>query len=887
MPAEAPFLEAQRRIDEVRRSGGAKLDLSDLGLERVPEEIGRISGLTAVDLSVNQLATLPESIGHLAGLRSLDLSGNRLSALPESIGHLAELELLDLRGNRLVTLPESLGKLGWLEVLDLSVNQLVRLPESLGRLRGLRKLYLFHNRLTTLPESLGGLTGLQRLYLFDNRLTALPESLARLQELEELYLHENPGLDMPPEVLGPDRQAVQKDRYSGKRPRSRLQPADPKDILRYYFQRQRQPRRRLNEAKLLVVGQGGVGKTSLVRRLIRDEFDPEEAKTEGIAIEPWMIDPPEGLRRGPAGERVRLNVWDFGGQEIMHATHQFFLTRRSLYLLVLDARKGENEGNVRYWLKIIQSYGADSPVLVVVNKAESHHLELDERRLAKDYAPNLRGFFKVSCAEGTGIDALRGAIVRESCGLPHVFDELPERYFKVKESLIKRARSSDFIDYAQYERICGRHRLTDRRDRDLLLRFLHDLGNVLNFDDPEDPYELRDTNILNPEWVTGGVYRLINSARLAGQQGRLEWGQIAGILNDPVRYPADRHRFLIEMMRKFELCFDFADAPNRRWLIPELLPRNEPDLPDLDDPKALKFQYHYNVLPGGLICRFIVRMHRYLSPDRPTYWRSGVLLGVDGCRALVRGDSDSGRVFVSVLGPERRRRAALAVVRDAFRAIHATIPRLEAEEKVPMPDDPRVVVGYRHLLKLEELGERTYLPEGAGRKYDVADLLEGVTTAGDREADRMRSGDVRGAYIAHVEQFIMSEPGKNVSNKNIKVSHVSGSTINFGELSGRVSNTINQMPEVTGPGGEDAKGLLAELKAIIERAKAEGVGEQTASDALSEVEEVAEGAKEEEATGRVARALRNLRRMAPDFKAFPMIAEQFGKLVDELGKIWA
>jgi internalin A len=37
-------------------------------------------------------------------------------------------------------------------------------------------------------------------------------------------------------------------------------------------------------------------------------------------------------------DQAHLNVWDFGGQEIMHATHQFFLTRRSLYLLVLSGR---------------------------------------------------------------------------------------------------------------------------------------------------------------------------------------------------------------------------------------------------------------------------------------------------------------------------------------------------------------------------------------------------------------------------------------------------------------------------------------------------------------------------------------------------------------------
>ena len=97
-----------------------------------------------------------------------------------------------------------------------------------------------------------------------------------------------------------------------------------------------------------------------------------------IKIESWMIDPPEDRRRGAEGEQVRLNVWDFGGQEIMHATHQFFLTKRSLYLLVLDARQGEIEGNIHYWLKIIQSYGADAPVLVVTNKSETHHLDLNE-----------------------------------------------------------------------------------------------------------------------------------------------------------------------------------------------------------------------------------------------------------------------------------------------------------------------------------------------------------------------------------------------------------------------------------------------------------------------------------------------------------------------------
>jgi len=89
---------------------------------------------------------------------------------------------------------------------------------------------------------------------------------------------------------------------------------------------------------MLLVGQGGVGKTSLVHCLIHNNpRDPNELPTEGINTDDWDV---QG-RKSTDGkfERINVHVWDFGGQEIMHATHQFFLTRRSHYLLVIDARR--------------------------------------------------------------------------------------------------------------------------------------------------------------------------------------------------------------------------------------------------------------------------------------------------------------------------------------------------------------------------------------------------------------------------------------------------------------------------------------------------------------------------------------------------------------------
>ena len=58
---------------------------------------------------------------------------------------------------------------------------------------------------------------------------------------------------------------------------------------------------------------------------------------------------------------------------------------------MLDARQGENEGNIHYWLKIIQSFGGDAPVIVVSNKTDQHPLDLDRRGLQEKY-PTIRAF---------------------------------------------------------------------------------------------------------------------------------------------------------------------------------------------------------------------------------------------------------------------------------------------------------------------------------------------------------------------------------------------------------------------------------------------------------------------------------------------------------------
>ncbi len=84
----------------------------------------------------------------------------------------------------------------------------------------------------------------------------------------------------------------------------------------------------------------------------------------------------------------------------MHATHQFFLSKRSLYLLVLDSRR---ETQVDYWLKHIQTFGKNAPVIIVINKIdENPHFYLPQQRQLKKRYPNFKQVCRLSCATQQG-----------------------------------------------------------------------------------------------------------------------------------------------------------------------------------------------------------------------------------------------------------------------------------------------------------------------------------------------------------------------------------------------------------------------------------------------------------------------------------------------------
>lgn len=341
-------------------------------------------------------------------------------------------------------------------------------------------------------------TGATNLDLSGLELTALPEALGQLTQLQLLYLHGNSELGIPDELLGPTAEDVA--RRKGK-------PADPKTLLEYYF-RTREGRRPLNEGKLVLVGFGGVGKTSLVKRLVHDRFDRHETMTDGIAIADWTVPVRDA--------EVEVHVWDFGGQEIMHATHQFFLTHRSLYLLVLNGRQGREDADAEYWLNLIASFGDESPVIVVLNRIREHPFDVNRTALRLKF-PMVRDVVATDCADpAAGREELLAAIHRGIDALPGLRDAFPAAWFAIKDRLS--SMPENYLTFDRYRALCAETGVRDRHDQDRLAEVLHRLGVALNY--REDP-RLHDLNVLNPRWVTEGVYKILNHPDLAAE-GRVE-----------------------------------------------------------------------------------------------------------------------------------------------------------------------------------------------------------------------------------------------------------------------------------------------------------------------------------------------------------------------------
>ncbi len=627
-----------------------RLDLKGNRLKQVGEELTALSNLQRLGLGDNILKELPEDIAQLSSLQRLYLGGNQLQKLPDAFADLKELQRLYLSNNQLTTLPNTFPQLQKLQLLDLRNNQIVGLPTGFGELTELEYLDLGKNELRVLLNEVANLHKLELLDLSANRLRSIVPEIAQIESLQYLYLKDNP-IETPPLEIA-NRGIISIRNYF-----KALAKAEEKDFL--------------YEMKLLLVGEGRVGKTSLSKSLTMKDYELEdEQSTEGIDVKAWMIPKQElGLQKD-----FRLNIWDFGGQEIYHATHQFFLTKRAIYLLVTEPRKEDKHEDFYYWLNIISLLGGDSPVLMILNKCDQPTKELPIKEYRRHFQ-NIIGLERISCKPDyrDTIEALKTRIkemLQNRQLLPHIGTPLPKVWVDIRKKLeTLKQEGSNYIDYEDYLDMCKKHHLNDISAL-FISEFFHDLGVILHFKDDE---ELRNRIFLNHDWVTKAVYNVLDNQHIKDNHGHFTDNDLSHIWRDEEYWENKQELLSLMKNHKFELCFQLRPG---HYLAPQLLNVDEVPYEWRTHMNNFHFEYRYPFMPKGMLTRLIVKLHPFIYEGMN--WRYGVLLNYKDTRALVREQYFGRKIHIMLEGSFKKE--MLRMIRQTIEEIHADVNNLTVSE---------------------------------------------------------------------------------------------------------------------------------------------------------------------------------------------------------------
>ncbi|MBS1780332.1 MAG: TIR domain-containing protein [Bacteroidetes bacterium] len=571
--------------------------------------------------------------------QTIDLSSQSLGELPVELLELKNISRLNISYNQLVNLPDWLLEFKNLKFLDVRNNRLAELPKSFLRFQCLEMINLRDNNLKTIPIVLKDIKSLKFVSVSNNNIERIPSWFF---EIADVAIENNPVIDPPIEVY-----------FRGN------------ETIKNYFNERALGTENLYEAKLLIVGEPGAGKTTLMHKMLDSNYvlNPEEISTKGIEIQPYNF-------KTIDGNQFRINIWDFGGQEIYHATHQFFLTKRSLYVLLSDNREENTDFN--YWLQTIELLSNRSPTIIVQNEKQDRKKDINISGMKERFSNLISNFSFNLGTDSKMLTRLKREIEHQIYQLPHIGTELPSIWVEIRKALEEKAITVPYITDADYFSICKKNGMLEIVRMYFLSSYLHDLGVFLHFQD--NPI-LKRWIILRPDWATEAVYKILDSDKVIESNGYFTRLDLKDIWDDS-KY-AEMHDELTTLMMKFELCYqiDGSDA----FIAPQLLRKAKPNY-KWDGNNNIVLKYDYEFMPKGIITRFIVRMY-YLITDQNLVWREGVILERQGSRAEVLETYGKREIRIRISGTYKTE--LLGIIMDCMDKIHLTYHNLRIQKLIP------------------------------------------------------------------------------------------------------------------------------------------------------------------------------------------------------------
>jgi len=578
------------------------LDLSYTSIHHL-RHLGNLHRLKKVSLMGLELT----SISHLKTLHQLEellLAYTRLEDI-SSISALNNLSLLSLNESNVQNIKalSSLQKLSFLYLRNTPIQDF----SPLADLKNLVELDLSENGSVDL-SCIQNLPNLLRLGLNRMKIERYPDSFFNYTSITELYTTGTTIAEVPPELLS---------KHEGENCFPRIRD--------YHLSRQ-QGKEKVLEAKIILLGNGRVGKTCIVDAILGNEFEENEKSTHGIQLSVW--DEVE-----IAGNKGRINIWDFAGQDIYHTTHQLFMRTRALYLLVWDVEtensaSHEYEGYsyqnhpILYWLEYINRISGGSPIILVQNKIDRDGKQptpgIDH--LQRKYP--IVDVLEVSARTQVGIRRLKLALEEAFAELPEVRQAptIPQSWSLVSKCLAEIDEPA--IEQHEYHQICKKSGIDPQTGTisKSLLEYLHHTGFLF--------YQkgmLGDQIILDQAWMIKAIYTLFDREGiyydlLVAKKGTFHRDDLSKIW---YQHPEREQSLFLSFMEQCEICFRLDWNV---YLIPQLLPQEPASIiarfweSGTEDDIYVKFTFPF--LHRSMVDRFLVRVGNMAKEEE--IWRNGI-----------------------------------------------------------------------------------------------------------------------------------------------------------------------------------------------------------------------------------------------------------------------
>jgi hypothetical protein len=399
----------------------------------------------------------------------------------------------------------------------------------------------------------------------------------------------------------------------------------------------------LYETKLILVGEGGVGKTTLRKAMLGQEPREGEPTTHGIGIDirRLLVPHPE-----IEGVDIQFNIWDAGGQEVYRGTTQLFFSANAIYLLVWEPRRGVQQSQVEDWLRLIRMRVGEKARVIVVSthsRTGARIALIDKPVFLRDYGSMIVGFHEVDSmvndletGEPVGVAELKEMVAQAAAGLEQMGKDFNRDWRAARDEILN--IEHPHIPYSDLAAICERHGL-NAVETQTLAGLMHDQGYIVYYGEDE---RLKERVVLQPEWLTRAIGCVLEDRVTQQMDGILPDHRLREIWwDEPVdgvtRFEPELYPFFLWLMAKYDILYrlETGDAS----LIAQQVPQVRPDLPWLPedapapDRRRTKLMCVMDEVPPGLVSWMIVRTSAYACERTDSegkvhrlHWQKGMFL---------------------------------------------------------------------------------------------------------------------------------------------------------------------------------------------------------------------------------------------------------------------